>query len=667
MKIITVLFLGVFGFVAPRAWGACQTCIAGANLPASAIMATSQNTDHTISTSFLTGWLKGVGPGYGVSDGPYNAWCVDIPTLPILGSFITKPLYSTYAPVIFSTSANWGTINWVLNNRTGYVYEDVQRVIWQLLGNTPLFPQTTASDALLAAANANGANFVPGQGQIMGVVLAFDGPGGSIQDVMIEVPAPNCGTIGDFVWSDNNGDGLQTPGEPGINGVTVNLLNAVGAPIASTITANAPAGYLNLTPNSPGYYQFTGLCAGNYAVALNSSQPALSGYTPSPTLVGGNNAIDSNLAVSPVVLATDTSIDETIDFGFFASNPIQIACASSTGQQGVAYSSMIAVTGGTSPFTFSIASGGLPNGLGLNAFTGAISGTPLGFGSSAFTVLVVDSSGSAAGTKSTGCGIVAAPPPVVLQCAAGAGQVGTPYNSSLVASGGTGGFTYSIIGSLPAGLTLNATTGAIAGTPTAFGTFPFTASVVDSHTTRATASCPMAISRAVAAGAYTTYTQGGWGANPHGNNPGALLQANFSKVYPGGSVSIGFNHKLEFASASAIANFLPQGGRPGVLTTGATNPSSSSAGVFAGQVLALQLSVDFSHAGITQGGLAALHLTSGALAGQTVTQVLGLANTVIGGGTSALPSGLSVSGLNSIIDSINNNFDNGTANNGYLK
>jgi hypothetical protein len=67
------------------------------------------------------------------------------------------------------------------------------------------------------------------------------------------------------------------------------------------------------------------------------------------------------------------------------------------------------------------------------------------------------------------------------------------------------------------------------------------------------------------------------------------------------------------------------------------SPGSSAAGVFAGQVLALQLSMDFSSKGITAVGSGSLHLVSGPLTGQTVAQVLALANTVLGGGP--LPSG----------------------------
>ena len=167
-------------------------------------------------------------------------------------------------------------------------------------------------------------------------------------------------------------------------------------------------------------------------------------------------------------------------------------------------------------------------------------------------------------------------------------------------------------------------------------------------------------------GAFTTYTQGGWGAVPNGSNPASLLAAKFSTVYPGG-VSVGGTKVVTFTSASAIQAFLPQGGTASVLTASATNPTSTAAKVFGGQVLALRLGVDFSKAGITRAGLADLHLASGRLAGYTVAQVLSLANTVLGGNIGALPSGLTVSGLNGIVDAINNNFDNGTTNNHYLQ
>ncbi|HEV8416616.1 MAG TPA: hypothetical protein VGQ49_23680 [Bryobacteraceae bacterium] len=145
-----------------------------------------------------------------------------------------------------------------------------------------------------------------------------------------------------------------------------------------------------------------------------------------------------------------------------------------------------------------------------------------------------------------------------------------------------------------------------------------------------------------------TVTQGGWGAAPHGNNPGAFLAAHF----PAAGVTIGGSpFFLHFSSAVSVQNFLPQGGIPGALTASATNPTSgTSAGVFAGQVLALQLNVQLE-------GFGSLVLTGTGTSfdGKTVADVLAAANLALAGG--ALPSGFTYSSLNDLVDALNNSFD----------
>jgi hypothetical protein len=151
-------------------------------------------------------------------------------------------------------------------------------------------------------------------------------------------------------------------------------------------------------------------------------------------------------------------------------------------------------------------------------------------------------------------------------------------------------------------------------------------------------------------GPLRTVTQGGWGAPPHGGNPGALLVNNFTKVYPAG-VRIGCStgQSLLFTSAAQIQAFLPQGGVPGTLP---------NAGVFAGQVLALQLNVDFSKAGVLPTGLATTVISGPPLSGFTVQQVLNLANSVLGGCTTLPAFGVtSISQLNDIVSSINEKYD----------
>lgn len=110
----------------------------------------------------------------------------------------------------------------------------------------------------------------------------------------------------------------------------------------------------------------------------------------------------------------------------------------------------------------------------------------------------------------------------------------------------------------------------------------------------------------------------------------------------------------------AITAFLPAGETPGALTADLENPTSTSAGTFAGQVLALKFNVDFSAAGVTPAGLGSLTLcnTGTSLDGQTISQILAAANTALGGG--ALPAGYSIQNLSDLVTSLNEAFDNCT-------
>ncbi len=66
-----------------------------------------------------------------------------------------------------------------------------------------------------------------------------------------------------------------------------------------------------------------------------------------------------------------------------------------TGKAGTAYSTTLIATGGTSPYSWQIASGSLPAGLGLEQPTGKISGTPTASGTFPITFRALDSSNPA--------------------------------------------------------------------------------------------------------------------------------------------------------------------------------------------------------------------------------------------------------------------------------
>ncbi|MCW2936855.1 MAG: hypothetical protein JWM19_7817, partial [Actinomycetia bacterium] len=170
-----------------------------------------------------------------------------------------------------------------------------------------------------------------------------------------------------------------------------------------------------------------------------------------------------------------------------------------SGEAGVAYSDQLTVTGGTSPFTWSVSAGTLPSGITLNASTGLLSGTPATAGTYPFTVKVTDHSGLS-GTEAVSLLIVAGPslsfpaPP--------AGWTNTVYSDTLTVSGGTGPFTWSVSsGKLPAGISLSAD-GNLTGTPTAVGTASFTVKVTDANGQSAT----QATSITISAGVSTTFS-----------------------------------------------------------------------------------------------------------------------------------------------------------------
>ena len=288
------------------------------------------------------------------------------------------------------------------------------------------------------------------------------------------------------------------------------------------------------------------------------------------------------------------------------------------------------------------------------------------FGTATFTYTISDGHGG----TSTATVTITIPnsnrPPVAVNDAATT-MVGMPVAISVLGndSDPDGDVISVVSNTLPAHGAVTRVGGVFTYTPASgfTGIDTFTYTISDGRGGTATATVTITVTGCVA-GTSTTYTQGGWGANPNGNNPGALLAARFASVYPLG-VQVGGARALKFTTAAAIAAFLPQGGTAGVLSASATNPTSSTAGVFAGQVLALQLNVDFSTVGITKFGLGNQVVGSGKLAGYTVSQVLALANAVMGGGS--LPTGVTMSDINGVADSINQNYDNGTVDYGYLR
>ena len=148
-----------------------------------------------------------------------------------------------------------------------------------------------------------------------------------------------------------------------------------------------------------------------------------------------------------------------------------------------------------------MSAGSLPAGLSLNGATGQIGGTPTQAGTSSFTLQLKDSSTPAQVTSQALTLTVAASiaPLSVTTSSLGNGQQGTAYSGALAATGGTTPYSWTISsGALPAGISLNATSGALTGTPTQSGTYFFTAKVTDSGSPALTATANLSIQVAAA-------------------------------------------------------------------------------------------------------------------------------------------------------------------------
>ena len=157
--------------------------------------------------------------------------------------------------------------------------------------------------------------------------------------------------------------------------------------------------------------------------------------------------------------------------------------ALSDGQVQVAYQATLAATGGVNPYTWSVASGQLPQGLALDGASGVIAGTPSAAGPFSFTIQVSDSSQPTAQTDSRALALTigSVPQLQITTNALATASIQQSYQATMSAIGGVAPYTWRLAsGLLPLGLMLGAASGDISGTPTETGQFNITVEVTDS-------------------------------------------------------------------------------------------------------------------------------------------------------------------------------------------
>ncbi len=207
--------------------------------------------------------------------------------------------------------------------------------------------------------------------------------------------------------------------------------------------------------------------------------------------------------LAPIALATAAAAAPAS-----APTPLLVTTTSPlTATAGSAYLAKLDATGGTKPYSWSLAGGtSLPAGLVLHASNGEITGTPVGpSGTSDFIAEVTGSGSSPTSATASESITVTVTPLTVTTVALPAATAGVAYSATLAAAGGVAPYSWSVpVGSLPAGLKLHAATGVISGTPTGGGNFTFVAEVTDSEAVAQSSSASEAITVGVSGLVVTT-------------------------------------------------------------------------------------------------------------------------------------------------------------------
>ncbi|ADG07760.1 S-layer homology domain-containing protein [Kyrpidia tusciae] len=318
------------------------------------------------------------------------------------------------------------------------------------------------------------------------------------------IPAWSKGAIGAVAGAQiMNGypDGTFRPDSP------ITRAEAVVA-LDKALTATSAASTLSVTTAS--------LAAATVGSDYSANLQASGGTAPySWSLVGGSLpdgltlTTDGTISGTPTTAGTSTFTVQVTDSSgtpqsatadlSITVNPSSQALSINTeslpdATVGSDYSVSLDASGGTSPYTWSVVDGSLPDGLTLSN-DGTISGTPTTAGTSTFTVQVTDSSGTPQ-SATADLSITVNPSSQALSINTESlpdATVGSDYAASLDASGGTSPYTWSVVdGSLPDGLSLSSE-GTISGTPTTADTVTFTVQVTDSSDTPQTATASFGI------------------------------------------------------------------------------------------------------------------------------------------------------------------------------
>jgi Putative Ig domain len=298
-----------------------------------------------------------------------------------------------------------------------------------------------------------------------------------------------------------------------------------------TLEASVPFTYSvfgSVTGGVPPYvYSVVGSLPAGLGASLNTTTGVLSGI---PTASNQLGSVPFQVQDSLGTYAS-LSTDAYTNYTSFLYNIVQNITAGNnpTAQSWVAGTSVsfypfTGVVGGITPYTYYVSSGTLPTGVAINSSTGQVSGTPTAGYSGTVVFSVRDVNNITAATTSTVSITVTGSITATANTTSRALSLNVAITAfqPLTASGGTTPYVYTVTPALPTGLTLNATTGQVTGTPTVTSSATnYTFSVRDAN--NVTASTTSTVSFTVVQPTYTTnyLVVGGGGGGWQGAAGGA--------------------------------------------------------------------------------------------------------------------------------------------------
>ena len=379
-------------------------------------------------------------------------------------------------------------------------------------------------------------------------------------------------------------------------GYAITIYAPVPAPITYGATGLPPGLIVNA---SNGMITGTPTAAGSYKVILRATNSAGSDFAQATILL--------RLPSAPVVTSANTA----------------------SGQVGTTFT--YTITGSNGPTSFSASP--LPAGLSVNTATGVISGTPSAAATTAITVGAINAGGTGTATLTLTVAPAPLPAPVITSPTTASGTVGTAFTYTITATNSSTGFTAT---PLPAGLTLNGSSGVISGIPTTSGTPTIT---VGASNTGGTGNATLTLTIASAPPSAPVITSLATASATVGQAFTYTITATNS---PTGFTATTLPSGLSLDAVTGIISGIPTTSGTPTITVGAINTGGTG-----NATLTLTIAPALPAAPV----ITSL-TTASATVGQTFTYTITATNSPTGFTATPLPAGLTLNGSSGVISGI---------------